>query len=287
MAPSILLRGGTVLLHNEDSSHSAKKLDILISGATIKEVGADLSSTKENTQIIDCTNKLITPGFIDTHHHVWQSQLRGRHANDLFGSYLFSGNFTGSLFAPHDMYWGELSGALECIDAGTTTVVDHSHAVYSEEHARSTIAGLVASGIRGVWCLSQTHRVKNWNPKLELETDTLPPWFRDLVEKLPSEKPFTEGLIRPGIGLDFTSNMTKEVAIEMHEKAKKSGFKLFSYHHIRGDHGMSTLSQTTTCASTESNNHCSPRSDNSARAVWSARRGIPISFRPHQLSIRI
>ena len=40
----------------------------------------------------------------------------------------------GSQFTPDDIFWGQLGGALESIDAGTTTVVDHSHANYSPKH---------------------------------------------------------------------------------------------------------------------------------------------------------
>ena len=37
-----------------------------------------------------------------------------------------SGNLIGALYSPDDAFWGELSGAMEAIDAGTTCVVDHS-----------------------------------------------------------------------------------------------------------------------------------------------------------------
>jgi cytosine/adenosine deaminase-related metal-dependent hydrolase len=30
-------------------------------------------------------------------------------------------------YAPEDVFWGELGGCLEALDAGTTTVVDHAH----------------------------------------------------------------------------------------------------------------------------------------------------------------
>jgi cytosine/adenosine deaminase-related metal-dependent hydrolase len=39
-------------------------------------------------------------------------------------------------YAPTDIYWGQLSGCLEALNAGTTTVLDHSHAVYTPEHGK-------------------------------------------------------------------------------------------------------------------------------------------------------
>lgn len=40
------------------------------------------------------------------------------------------------VFSSSDIFWGQLGGALEAIDAGTTTVVDHAHMNYSEEHSK-------------------------------------------------------------------------------------------------------------------------------------------------------
>jgi cytosine/adenosine deaminase-related metal-dependent hydrolase len=71
--------------------------------------------------------KIISPGFVDTHHHLWQTQLKGRHANELLLEYMASGNLQSSNYTREDLYWGQLGGCLEAINAGTTTVVDHSH----------------------------------------------------------------------------------------------------------------------------------------------------------------
>lgn len=40
-------------------------------------------------------------------------------------------------YTPMDIYWGQLSGCLEAIHAGTTTVLDHAHLVCSTEHGKS------------------------------------------------------------------------------------------------------------------------------------------------------
>jgi cytosine/adenosine deaminase-related metal-dependent hydrolase len=38
-----------------------------------------------------------------------------------------SGNLQSSNYTKEDIYWGQLGGCLEAINAGTTTVFDHSH----------------------------------------------------------------------------------------------------------------------------------------------------------------
>lgn len=37
-------------------------------------------------------------------------------------------------YVPEDVFWGQLAGCLEAIDAGTTTVIDHAHMTYSPDH---------------------------------------------------------------------------------------------------------------------------------------------------------
>lgn len=38
-------------------------------------------------------------------------------------------------YKPEDVFWGQLGGCLEALEAGTTTIVDHAHISYSPEHS--------------------------------------------------------------------------------------------------------------------------------------------------------
>jgi cytosine/adenosine deaminase-related metal-dependent hydrolase len=87
---SMLLQGGTVLTHGVDDHVQAIQADLLIEGNTITQIDKDIQAPVD-TEIIDCTDKIVSPGFIDTHHHVWQTLLKGRHANDLLLDYFPSG----------------------------------------------------------------------------------------------------------------------------------------------------------------------------------------------------
>ena len=94
MSPSsILLRGGIVLQHDaEDQVHALRDTDLLIQGDRIAKIGKGLD-VDGDVQIIDCTNKIVSPGFVDCHHHVWQSQLKGRHSDDTHLDYMVKGRF--------------------------------------------------------------------------------------------------------------------------------------------------------------------------------------------------
>ena len=77
-----LLKGGTLLVHDDDDAvQSMHKTDLLITEDTISDIGQNLTAPP-SCRIIECDDTIISPGFIDTHHHVWQTQLKGRHSDD-------------------------------------------------------------------------------------------------------------------------------------------------------------------------------------------------------------
>jgi cytosine/adenosine deaminase-related metal-dependent hydrolase len=87
---SILLQGGTILTHGAGDHVNAIEADLLIEGNTISKIAKGIKVGAE-TEVIDCAGKLLSPGFVDTHHHVWQTLLKGRHANQLLMDYFPSG----------------------------------------------------------------------------------------------------------------------------------------------------------------------------------------------------
>lgn len=135
----ILLQGGTLLLHEANERVVSRRLDLLIDGNSILKIEDNIDVDDQSIKIINCDGKLVSPGFINTHHHLWQTQLKGQHGNHTLLEYLPSGNFIGSLYSPEDAFWGELSGAMEAVDAGTTSVVDHSSLNLGIEYRKKSI----------------------------------------------------------------------------------------------------------------------------------------------------
>jgi cytosine/adenosine deaminase-related metal-dependent hydrolase len=90
---SILLKGGTVLTHDGSDHVKSTKADILIKGSKIVKIEPNVSVNGE-TEVVDCTGKIISPGFVDTHHHMWQTQLKGRHADEMLLEYMITGNYS-------------------------------------------------------------------------------------------------------------------------------------------------------------------------------------------------
>jgi dihydroorotase len=65
----VLLKGGRVI---DPAAAVDATLDVLIDGNTISAIGPDLSGQAPSATTIDCRGKLVLPGLIDTHGHVYQ-----------------------------------------------------------------------------------------------------------------------------------------------------------------------------------------------------------------------
>jgi dihydroorotase len=65
----VLLKGGRVI---DPAAGLDATLDILVEGNRIAAIGPDLAVTAPIAEIIDCKDRLVLPGLIDTHAHVYQ-----------------------------------------------------------------------------------------------------------------------------------------------------------------------------------------------------------------------
>ena len=144
----ILLKGGCVLSLDRNVG-DFDTADVLIDGATIADVKPNLTASAE---IIDASNTIVMPGFIDTHRHMWEGPLRSVLPNGLLSDY--TRDITGvarDAYRPEDAYIGDLLSALGALNAGVTTILDWSHIGSSPEHTDAAIQGLRESGIRAVY----------------------------------------------------------------------------------------------------------------------------------------
>jgi 5-methylthioadenosine/S-adenosylhomocysteine deaminase len=149
MADRVLIRGG-IVLSMDDGIGEQPNADVLIEGSTIAEVGRNLSVA--DAQVIDAAGDIVIPGFIDTHRHTWETSIRTCAPDYTLGAYFsaildkFAPNYR-----PDDVYAANQWGALECLNAGITTLVDWSHIMNTPDHADAAVKGLQDTGIRSVF----------------------------------------------------------------------------------------------------------------------------------------
>jgi 5-methylthioadenosine/S-adenosylhomocysteine deaminase len=139
-----------IVITMDDALGELPRADILIEDGRIAEIAPDL--TVADAQVIDAAGDIVIPGFIDTHRHTWETSIRTS-APD-FALITYFGSILDK-FAPHyrpdDVYAGNLWGALECLNAGITTLVDWSHIMNTPDHADAAVHALQEVGLRSVF----------------------------------------------------------------------------------------------------------------------------------------
>ncbi|MGV8872645.1 MAG: amidohydrolase family protein [Rhodococcus sp. (in: high G+C Gram-positive bacteria)] len=156
-AASMLITGGAIV-SMDPAIEDLPRGDVLIVGSVIAAVGADLASDPRlaapiaSAERIDASGCIVSPGFVDTHRHAWQTQLRRSMPDvDDLGAYVMAGLCTyAPEYTPFDMYVGTRLAALTALDAGITTMLDFSHNSRTATHSDAAIEALFDSGIRGV-----------------------------------------------------------------------------------------------------------------------------------------
>jgi 5-methylthioadenosine/S-adenosylhomocysteine deaminase len=120
--------------------------DVHVRGSDIVAVGENInvSGVKE----IDAAGKILMPGLIDAHTHLWSSQMRGHFACHADKIYFKTRNRLANGYSAQDMYDGTKFGAAEAIYSGITTVYDFCHNVRNPDFAMRSIEALKETGIR-------------------------------------------------------------------------------------------------------------------------------------------
>lgn len=145
MTRRILLRGGCVLTMDPELGDLPRG-DVLIEDDRIAAVDQNIDADAE---VVDATGRIVIPGFVDTHRHTWEAAIRGCAPDATLDDYFVDVLDTfAPVYRPEDVYASNLAGALECLNAGITTLVDWSHINNTPEHPDAAIRALQESGIR-------------------------------------------------------------------------------------------------------------------------------------------
>lgn len=168
-----VIKGGAVL-SMDPAVGDFETGDVLIEGKKIVAVGPNIDAG--GAGVIEANGMVVMPGFIDTHHHQFETALRSFLADGLLfndgkphGAVNYFdfilGKFAG-VYRPQDVYINELFGSLSQLDAGVTTVHDISQIHHSPEHSDAAIKGIAESGRRAAFGYFEGH-----GPKTKYPTD--------------------------------------------------------------------------------------------------------------------
>ncbi len=149
-ADRYVIRGGSVMSMDPKVGDFVQA-DVLVEGKKILAVGPNLGAAGA---VIDARGRIVMPGFIDTHHHQFETALRsfladGVLINDMSGTP--SGSITyyeyillkfAPVYRPEDVYINELFGGLSQLDDGVTTVHDVSQIHHTPQHSDAAVQAL-------------------------------------------------------------------------------------------------------------------------------------------------
>jgi 5-methylthioadenosine/S-adenosylhomocysteine deaminase len=138
-----------LVLTMDDELGTLPRADVLIEDRRIAAVGPDLQR-HSNVDVIDGRDRIVMPGFVDTHRHMWAAMLRGCACYGDLGTYFHDVVFTyGANFTPDDTYASVRFGLAEAVDSGITTMHAWEHNIQTPAHADAALQALSESGMRG------------------------------------------------------------------------------------------------------------------------------------------
>jgi cytosine/adenosine deaminase-related metal-dependent hydrolase len=152
-----IIRGGSVMSLDPNVG-DFPQADVLVEGKKIVAIGPNLHAG--NATVIDARGRIVMPGFIDTHHHQFETALRSFIADGLLLPGTPGGDINyfqfilltfAPVYRPQDVFISELFGSLSQLDDGVTTVHDISQIHHSPAHSDAAIQGIMASGRRAAF----------------------------------------------------------------------------------------------------------------------------------------
>ena len=119
----IRIKNGLVLVRT-DSGYELKKADVIVKDNIIEKI-TENAEAKAGEETVDATGKLVMPGLINNHTHLYMTAMRN-FADDLaFDDWLF-----GKIMPAEDKlsdefaYYSCLLGTMEMLESGTTCFMD-------------------------------------------------------------------------------------------------------------------------------------------------------------------
>jgi 5-methylthioadenosine/S-adenosylhomocysteine deaminase len=105
-----------------------------------------------DAEVIDAQGKIVMPGFIETHSHVWNALLKNMRRPGV--DYFPLKEAFGKHHTPADYYRAHRLFLTDALNAGITTVINYAHNTQSPAHVDEEIRAMIESGLRGRYAYS-------------------------------------------------------------------------------------------------------------------------------------
>jgi cytosine/adenosine deaminase-related metal-dependent hydrolase len=149
MTKTWIIKNAHTILTMDDTRRELNGHDILLRDGVIAGIGGNLS-VPAGAEIVDAQNAVVTPGLINTHHHLYQSLTRavpGGQDALLFG-WLKTLYPIWAGFGPEEMRISTMLGLSELALSGCTMSSDHLYLFPNGARLDDTIEGAAEVGLR-------------------------------------------------------------------------------------------------------------------------------------------
>jgi len=147
------------LLDTVRRSRSSNNVSIVVQDGLITSINEDqtISNSFSIDNVWDAGGKVLIPGFVNTHCHLFQTFMRGLGKDLTFIKWM---NNSVRLMMPHldeeAIYLAAMVGCMEAIKSGNTTLVDFMYAHVKPHFADQVLQAFDDCGIRGVLARGMT-----------------------------------------------------------------------------------------------------------------------------------
>jgi len=245
---SVLLKNCKSLVMMNEKRESLSHVDILVKDEVISEIGKNLCNNNEGEtggcvpdSVVDCSNLVVMPGMINTHHHFYQTLTRNLPACqnvELFDWLLYLYDIWARM-SPDDLKSGSQIAAAELLATGCTTSVDHAYVYPNDQnnYFDAEVEALRETGIRMYLCrgsMSLSREDGGLPPKSVVQTDeAIMASCEDLVKRYHSSDPLSmlSVVLAPCSPFSVTAQLMKETA----EYAKKHSLLIHTHLAETGD----------------------------------------------------
>lgn len=113
----------------------------------------DLERRFPGAEIIDCKGRILMPGMVNTHTHLFQTLLKGLGDDMVLKKwFVCMTGPSGVHLTPEDAYAAALHGCVESIRSGVTTLVDFMYVHTRPGMIQSVVQAFDQTGMRGFVC---------------------------------------------------------------------------------------------------------------------------------------
>jgi cytosine/adenosine deaminase-related metal-dependent hydrolase len=150
MARNLLLKNADVVVTMDERRRELKSGWVHIRGGVIAALGAGVPPQGPMDEVVDLTGALVTPGLVNTHHHMFQSLTRAvpaAQSSSLFG-WLKALYPIWSRLTPEMIRVSAKTAMAELLLSGCTTSSDHLYLFPNGARLEDSIEGACEIGMR-------------------------------------------------------------------------------------------------------------------------------------------